>query len=81
MDFAAAQGISVAEPLGSHNLVAATVLDRYDAVAAARAAAELVVDTARFMALRAEHVETAGGERGLLPVNSVLCDMWFLLGW
>lgn len=39
VDFAAAQGISVAEPLGSHNLVAATVLDRYDAVAAARAAA------------------------------------------
>jgi sirohydrochlorin ferrochelatase len=32
--FAAAQGISMAEPLGSHNLVAATVLDRFDAVAA-----------------------------------------------
>jgi sirohydrochlorin ferrochelatase len=31
---AAAQGISMAEPLGSHNLVAATVLDRFDAVAA-----------------------------------------------
>lgn len=36
---AAAQGIPVAEPLGSHNLVAATVLDRFDAVTAARAAA------------------------------------------
>ncbi len=33
-DFAAAQGISMVEPLGSHNLVAATVLDRFDAVAA-----------------------------------------------
>jgi sirohydrochlorin ferrochelatase len=32
--FAAAQCISMAEPLGSHNLVAATVLDRFDAVAA-----------------------------------------------
>jgi sirohydrochlorin ferrochelatase len=32
--YAAAQGISMAEPLGSHNLVAATVLDRFDAVAA-----------------------------------------------
>ena len=38
-NFAAAQGISMAEPLGSHNLVAATVLDRFDAVAAARTAA------------------------------------------
>lgn len=38
--YAAAQGISMAEPLGSHNLVAATVLDRFDAAAvAARAAA------------------------------------------
>jgi sirohydrochlorin ferrochelatase len=33
-NFAAAHGISMAEPLGSHNLVAATVLDRFDAVAA-----------------------------------------------
>jgi sirohydrochlorin ferrochelatase len=31
--YAAAHGISMAEPLGSHNLVAATVLDRFDAVA------------------------------------------------
>jgi sirohydrochlorin ferrochelatase len=31
--FAAAHGISMAEPLGSHNLVAATVLDRFDAAA------------------------------------------------
>ena len=38
-NFAAAQGISMAEPLGSHNLVAATVLDRFDAVAAAHRAA------------------------------------------
>ncbi|AQA04541.1 sirohydrochlorin chelatase [Mycobacterium sp. MS1601] len=37
--FAAQQGILMSEPLGSHNLVAATVLDRYDAVTAARAAA------------------------------------------
>jgi sirohydrochlorin ferrochelatase len=37
--YAAAQGISMAEPLGSHNLVAATVLDRFDAVTAAAAAA------------------------------------------
>ena len=29
----------MAEPLGSHRLVAATVLDRYDEVIAARAAA------------------------------------------
>lgn len=33
--YAAAQGIPMAEPLGSHNLVAATVLDRFDAVSAA----------------------------------------------
>lgn len=33
-NFASAQGIWMAEPLGSHNLVAATVLDRFDAVAA-----------------------------------------------
>ena len=38
-DYARAQGIPMAEPLGSHNLVAATVLDRYDAAATARAAA------------------------------------------
>jgi sirohydrochlorin ferrochelatase len=37
--YAAAQGISMAEPLGSHNLVAATVLDRFDAVAAENRAA------------------------------------------
>lgn len=37
--FAQAQGIPMAEPLGSHNLIAATVLDRFDAVAAVRAAA------------------------------------------
>jgi sirohydrochlorin ferrochelatase len=37
--YAAAQGIPMAEPLGSHNLVAATVLDRFDAVAAAAGAA------------------------------------------
>jgi sirohydrochlorin ferrochelatase len=37
--YAAAQGISMAEPLGSHNLVAATVLDRFDAVAAEEHAA------------------------------------------
>lgn len=30
VDFAAAQRISMTEPLGSHNLVAATVLDRYE---------------------------------------------------
>ena len=33
-DDAAAHGISMAEPLGSHNLVAATVLDRFDAIGA-----------------------------------------------
>lgn len=38
-DFAARQGISMTEPLGSHNLVAATVLDRFDDVTEARAAA------------------------------------------
>jgi sirohydrochlorin ferrochelatase len=38
-DYAAAHGILMAEPLGSHNLVAATVLDRFDAIAAVRAAA------------------------------------------
>ncbi|KUI23481.1 sirohydrochlorin ferrochelatase [Mycobacterium sp. GA-1285] len=37
--YAVAQGIAMAEPLGSHNLVAATVLDRYDAIAAGAAAA------------------------------------------
>lgn len=35
--YAAANGISMTEPLGSHNLVAATVLDRFDAIAAAAA--------------------------------------------
>lgn len=38
-DYAAAEGIPMAEPLGSHNLVAATVLDRYDAVTAGAVAA------------------------------------------
>lgn len=38
-DYAAAKGIPMAEPLGSHNLVAATVLDRYDAVTTLSAAA------------------------------------------
>lgn len=37
--FAAQQGIPMSEPLGSHNLVAATVLDRFDAVTRARIAA------------------------------------------
>jgi sirohydrochlorin ferrochelatase len=37
--FAAAQGIPMAQPLGSHNLVAATVLDRYDALCPASVAA------------------------------------------
>jgi sirohydrochlorin ferrochelatase len=37
--FAAREGISMAEPLGSHNLVAATALDRFDEVTEARAAA------------------------------------------
>jgi sirohydrochlorin ferrochelatase len=38
-EFARAQGISMAEPLGSHNLVAATVVDRYDAALTDQAAA------------------------------------------
>lgn len=38
-DFAAAEDISMTQPLGSHNLVAATVLDRFDEVAGVRAAA------------------------------------------
>jgi len=38
-DFAAQQNISMSAPLGSHNLVAATVLDRFDAVTADRMAA------------------------------------------
>ncbi|KUI41882.1 sirohydrochlorin ferrochelatase [Mycobacterium sp. GA-1199] len=38
-EYASAQGIAMAEPLGSHNLVAATVMDRYDAVTAGAAAA------------------------------------------
>jgi sirohydrochlorin ferrochelatase len=37
--YAAAQGISMAEPLGSHNLVAATVLDRFDQALASPLAA------------------------------------------
>jgi sirohydrochlorin ferrochelatase len=37
--FARAHGMSMAEPLGPHRLVAETVLDRFDAVAAARRAA------------------------------------------
>ena len=36
---AAALGISIAEPLGSHNLVAATLLDRFDETQSARIAA------------------------------------------
>ena len=36
--YAVAHGISMAEPLGSHNMVAATVLDRFDSLAIARAA-------------------------------------------
>jgi len=36
---AAELGVPMAEPLGSHNLVAATLLDRYDAVRLARVAA------------------------------------------
>ncbi len=31
--------VAMSEPLGSHNLVAATVLDRYDVVSSARVAA------------------------------------------
>ncbi|OKH81303.1 sirohydrochlorin ferrochelatase [Mycobacterium sp. ST-F2] len=38
-EFAAAHRIPMAQPLGSHRLVADTVLDRFDAVVAARAAA------------------------------------------
>ena len=38
-DYARAHHISMTEPLGSHNLVAATVLDRYDFALAERAAA------------------------------------------
>ncbi len=38
-DFAAAQGIPMASPLGSHRLVAETVLDRFDAAVAHRVAA------------------------------------------
>ncbi len=38
-NFAAAQGIPMAQPLGPHRLVAETVLDRFDAVCRARAAA------------------------------------------
>lgn len=37
--YAAAHGIQMAEPLGSHNLVAATVLDRFDAMSVVSAAA------------------------------------------
>jgi sirohydrochlorin ferrochelatase len=37
--YADAHGIPMAEPLGSHNLVAATVLDRFDAMAAIPVAA------------------------------------------
>ena len=38
-EFAAAHRIPMAQPLGSHRMVAETVLDRFDAVVAARAAA------------------------------------------
>ncbi len=38
-EFAAAQGIAMAEPLGSHRLVAATVLDRYETMISAPQAA------------------------------------------
>jgi len=38
-EYAAAQGIPMAEPLGAHPLVAATVLDRFDEATVARAAA------------------------------------------
>ncbi|MBO0678227.1 sirohydrochlorin chelatase [Mycolicibacterium sp. S2-37] len=37
--WAASQSIRMADPLGSHNLVAATVLDRFDAVSESRVAA------------------------------------------
>ena len=36
---ACALGISVTQPLGAHNLVAATLLDRFDATRSARIAA------------------------------------------
>ncbi|WP_231984073.1 sirohydrochlorin chelatase [Mycobacterium sp. 852013-51886_SCH5428379] len=39
LNWAAPQGIPMAAPLGSHNLVAATVLDRFDAAVAVPAAA------------------------------------------
>jgi sirohydrochlorin ferrochelatase len=38
-EYALTQGIAMAEPLGSHNLVAATALDRYDSIRALRIAA------------------------------------------
>jgi sirohydrochlorin ferrochelatase len=38
-DSAAALGIPMAAPLGSHNLVAATLLDRFDAQRSVRLAA------------------------------------------
>jgi sirohydrochlorin ferrochelatase len=38
-DFARAHGVSMAEPLGPHRLVAETVLDRFDEVIASRVAA------------------------------------------
>jgi sirohydrochlorin ferrochelatase len=38
-EYAVAQGVLMAEPLGAHNLVAATVLDRYDSAVASRIAA------------------------------------------
>jgi sirohydrochlorin ferrochelatase len=38
-EYAATQGIPVAEPLGAHHLVAATVLDRFDRALAHRSAA------------------------------------------
>jgi sirohydrochlorin ferrochelatase len=38
-EYAFAQGISMTDPLGSHNLVAATVLDRYDTTLRERSAA------------------------------------------
>jgi sirohydrochlorin ferrochelatase len=37
--FAVQHNVAMSEPLGSHNLVAATVLDRYDVVSSARVAA------------------------------------------
>ena len=47
--YAAALGISMAEPLGSHNLVAATVLDRFDAIAAGQ---PLVADPSHRLPVR-----------------------------